>query len=227
MDSIVFFDDVVVPWERVFLHGDVNKLNQTASLTHSSAHTAHQGCAKNLAKCELVLGVALLMTDALGNTRVPHVEERIGELVMYTELMRACMRAAEADAAVDEWGIMCPAPMAAETTRNLFMTAYPRMVEILQLLGSSSLMILPTEADMQGPLGEHIDQYLATDTTSAKERVKLFHLAWDIACSSFGSRQVLYERFFASDPLTRARALAGMFPKRSVTDRVLDFLNQP
>jgi 4-hydroxyphenylacetate 3-monooxygenase len=56
--------------------------------------------------------------------------------------------------------------------------------------------------------------------------VKLFHLAWDIACSSFGSRQVLYERFFASDPLTRARALASMFPKQQVTDRVLDFLGR-
>jgi len=227
MDSIVFFDDVLVPWERVFIHGDVGKLNNTASATHSSSHTSHQGCAKNLAKCELVLGVALLMTETLGNTHLPHVEERIGELVMHTELMRACMRAAEADATLDEWGVMCPAPLPAETTRNLFMTAYPRMVEILQLLGSSSLMILPTEADMSGPLAGHIDQYLATEGSSSKERVRLFHLAWDIACSSFGSRQVLYERFFASDPLTRARVLAGMFPKKSVTDRVLAFLERP
>ncbi|HBK04578.1 MAG TPA: 4-hydroxyphenylacetate 3-monooxygenase, oxygenase component [Acetobacteraceae bacterium] len=226
MDSIVFFDDVLVPWERVFIHGDVGLLNNTASVTHSSAHTSHQGCAKNLAKCELVLGVALLMTETLGNAHLPHAEERIGELVMYTELMRACMRAAEADAQLDEWGVMCPASLPAETTRNLFMTAYPRMVEILQLLGSSSLMILPTEADMNGPLGGHIDQYLATDNSSARDRVKLFHLAWDISCSSFGSRQVLYERFFASDPLTRARALASIFPKKAVTDRVLDFLGR-
>ncbi len=227
MDSIVFFDDVLVPWERVFIHGDVGLLNGTASVTHSSAHSSHQGCAKNLAKCELVLGTALLMTEALGNTHLPHVEERIGELVMYHELMRACMRAAEADAQLDEWGVMCPAPLPAETTRNLFMTAYPRMVEILQLLGSSSLMILPTEADMTGPLAGHIDQYLATDGSAAPDRVRLFHLAWDIACSSFGSRQVLYERFFASDPLTRAKALAGMFPKKAVTDRVLEFLARP
>lgn len=226
MDSIVFFDDVLVPWERVFIHGDVGLLNNTAAVTHSSAHTSHQGCAKNLAKCELVLGVALLMTETLGNAHLPHAEERIGELVMYAELMRACMRAAEADAQLDEWGVMCPAPLPAETTRNLFMTAYPRMVEILQLLGSSSLMILPTEADMGGPLGEHIDQYLATDNSSARDRVKLFHLAWDISCSSFGNRQVLYERFFASDPLTRARALASMYPKKTVTDRVLDFLGR-
>jgi 4-hydroxyphenylacetate 3-monooxygenase len=226
MDSIVFFDDVLVPWERIFIKGDVDLLNGTASTTHSSAHTAHQGCAKNLAKCELVLGVALLVTETLGNGHLPHAEERIGELVMYTELMRACMRAAEADAELDEWGIMCPAPLPAETTRNLFMTAYPRMVEILQLLGSSSLMILPTEADFSGPLAGHIDQYLATDNSSGRDRVKLFHLAWDISCSSFGNRQVLYERFFASDPLTRARALASMFPKQQVTDRVLDFLGR-
>ena len=34
--------------------------------------------------------------------------------------------------------------------------------------------------------------------------VAIFRVAWDIAGSAFGSRQVLYERFFASDPLTRA-----------------------
>jgi len=226
MDCVVFFDDVLVPWERVFLYGDVRLLNNTAPITHSSAHTAHQGCAKNLAKCELVLGVALLVTETLGNAHLPHAEERIGELMMYTELMKACMRAAEADAELDEWGVMCPSSLPAETTRNLFMTAYPRMAEILQLLGSSSLMILPTEADFHTPLAPYIDQYLATDNTIAKDRVRLFHLAWDIACSSFGSRQVLYERFFASDPLTRARALAAIYPKKEVTERVLAFLGR-
>jgi 4-hydroxyphenylacetate 3-monooxygenase len=225
MDCVVFFDDVLVPWERVFLLGDVDRLNGTAAATHSSAHSAHQGAAKNLAKCEFVLGVALLMTEALGNKHLPQVEERIGELMMYTELTRGCMRAAEADATLDQWGMMCPAQLPIETTRNLFMTAYPRMIEILQLLGSSSFLITPSEADFDGPLAGHITQYLATDTTAAPDRVKLFRLAWDIAGSSFGSRQVLYERFFASDPLTRARALASMYPKGEAMQRVLDFLN--
>src|ERR1700730_1524989 len=226
MDCIVFFDDVLVPWERVFLLGDVDLLNRTANVTHSSAHSAHQGAVKNLAKAEFVLGVALLMTQALGNSHLPHVEERIGELMLYTQLTRACMRAAEADAQLDEWGVMCPDLLMVESPRNLFMTAYPRMVEILQLLGSSSFMLTPTEADMKGPLGPAIEQYLATDNSPAKDRVKLFRLAWDIAGTSFGSRQVLYERFFASDPLTRARALASIYPKKEVVDRVLEFLGR-
>ena len=226
MDCIVFFDDVLVPWDRVFIYGDVERLNNVAFATNSTAHSAHQGAAKNLAKCELVLGTALLMSETLGNAHLPHTQERIGELIMYTELTRAAMRASEADAKPNAYGVMTPNTLPAETTRNLFMTAYPKMAEILQLLGSSSFMILPTEADMDGPLKGHIDQYLATEGSNARDRVKLFHLAWDIACSSFGQRQVMYERFFASDPLTRARALAAMLPKKEYTDRVLAFLNR-
>src|SRR6202521_2389553 len=226
MDCVVFFDDVLVPWERVFLLGDVDRLNATPHVTHSTAHSAHQGAAKNLAKCEFVLGLALLMTQTLGNAQLAHTEERIGELMLYTELTRACMRAAEADAALDQWGVMCPAILPVESTRNLMMTAYPRMIEILQLLGSSSFLIQPSEADFSGPLAPAIEQYLATDNTAATDRVKLFRLAWDAAGSAFGSRQVLYERFFASDPLTRARAMAAIYPKDQAMDRVLEFLGR-
>ncbi|MGH7096019.1 MAG: 4-hydroxyphenylacetate 3-hydroxylase C-terminal domain-containing protein, partial [Stellaceae bacterium] len=226
MDCIVFFDDVVVPWERVFLLYDVNRLNATPHITHSTAHSAHQGAAKNLAKCEFVLGIALLMTQTLGNANLPLTEAYIGELMLTTELTRACMRAAEADAEIDQWGVMCPAILPAESTRNLFMTAYPRMIEILQLLGSSSFLLTPSEKDFAGPLAPQIEQYLATDTCTAKERVKLFRLAWDVAGNAFGSRQVLYERFFASDPLTRARALAAAYPKEQVMNRVLEFLGR-
>ena len=75
-------------------------------------------------------------------------------------------------------------------------------------------------------LAPDIAQYLATDAATARDRVKLFRLAWDIAGSSFGSRQVLYERFFASDPLTRARALIAMHgaEREVVMERVRRFL---
>ena len=212
MDCIVFFD--------------VERLNATPHVTHSTAHSAHQGAAKNLAKCEFVLGLALLMTQTLGNAHLPHTEERIGELMLYTELMRSCMRAAEADAATDRWGVMCPAILPVESTRNLMMNCYPRMIEILQLLGSSSFLLTPSEKDFAGPLQPDIEQYLATDNTEARERVKLFRLAWDVAGNAFGSRQVLYERFFASDPLTRARAMAAVYPKGEVIERVREFLGR-
>src|SRR5919109_2524266 len=224
MDCVVFFDDVLVPWERVFLLGDIDLINGTALTTHSAAHTAHQGAAKNLAKAEFVLGVALHMAQTLGNAHLPQVQERIAELMTHTEVMKASLRAAEADAQIDRWGVMCPAGLPLEVIRTLFMNVYPMMVEILQLLGSSSFMIIPAEADFQSELSPEIERYLATDTASARERVKLFRLAWDIACSAFGGRQVLYERFFAGDPLNRAQFLYNIYPKESVVERVREFL---
>ena len=106
------------------------------------------------------------------------------------------------------------------------MTCYPRMIEILQLLGSSSFLLTPSEKDFEGPLAPQIEQYLTTDKVGAKDRVKLFRLAWDVAGNAFGSRHVLYERFFASDPLTRTRAMAAVYPKGPVMERVLDFLGK-
>src|SRR3984893_19587012 len=102
-------------------------------------------------------------------------------------------RSCRAEGEIDRWGVMAPAILPVESTRNLMMTAYPRMIEILQLLGSSSFLLTPSEADFEGPLAPAIEQYLATDNTAARDRVKLFRLAWDAAGSAFGSRQVLYQ----------------------------------
>src|SRR2546421_239977 len=191
-----------------------------------SIRRASPATARSIAKCEFGLGLPSWMTQTLGKAHLPHTEERIGELMLYTELMRSCMRAAEADAATDRWGVMCPAILPVESTRNLMMNCYPRMIEILQLLGSSSFLLTPSEKDFEGPLQASIEQYLATDNTEARERVKLFRLAWDVAGNAFGSRQVLYERFFASDPLTRARAMAAVYPKGEVIERVREFLGR-
>ena len=68
-------------------------------------------------------------------------------------------------------------------------------------------MALPSEGDFDAPIGPEVERYLTTDTADARERVRLFRLAWDVACSAFGGRQVLYERFFGGDPTRNALLL--------------------
>ena len=110
--------------------------------------------------------------------------------------------------------------------RKQFIGMYPRMAEILHLLGSSSLIALPSEADMNGPLAPQIKQYLETDTATAEERVRLFRLAWDTCCSSFSARQVLYERFFGGDAMRNALMLDSLYDKEPMTAWVREFLEQ-
>jgi 4-hydroxyphenylacetate 3-monooxygenase len=226
MDAIVFFDDVLVPWERVFLYGNAQRCNNWAARTNRSAHSGHQVVAKNVVKCQFMLGLANLMVETLGSGQISQVQQMVAEIIENLEVTRACLRAAEAEAELDEWGVMCPAYAPLQVARSLFIRMYPRMAEILQLLGSSSLMALPTEADLNGPLAEEIRQYLDTDTASAQERIRRFRLAWDACCSAFGSRQALYERFFGGDAVRNAIQLYSFYDKEPATRMVQEFLEQ-
>jgi 4-hydroxyphenylacetate 3-monooxygenase len=226
MDAVVIFDDVLVPWERVFLLYDVERANKAFGATNAVIHMAHQVVTKNVAKSEFVLGVASLIVDAIAIEQFQHVQGKIAEMIYYLEAMKAFLRAAEADAQVDKWGMMTPVWPPLDAARNMFTWIYPKMIEILQLLGASGMMGRPTKADVEGPLAETIQKYYQAARLDAVDRIKLFRLAWDIALSSFGSRQVIYERFFFGDPVRMQMATFANYDRRPYMDRVKAFLTR-
>ena len=225
MDAIVFFDDVLVPWERVFLYNDVALCNQWGERTNRNAHTGHQVVTKNVVKCEFMLGLATLMVDTLGSGDLPPTQHLIAEIIENLEITKALLAASEAQASLDEWGIFCPDYRPLLVARKKMIDMYPRMAEILHLLGSSSLMALPAEADLNGPLAEDIHRYMDTDTATAEERIRLFRLAWDVSCSAFGSRQTLYERYFGGDGARNAALLYQIYDRSAQRDMVEEFLS--
>jgi 4-hydroxyphenylacetate 3-monooxygenase len=154
------------------------------------------------------------------------VRERLAEMIITTEVMRACLRASEADAAQDRWGEFVPARAPLDCARNLFPRLYPRLVEIIQLNSSSSLMATPSEADFASALMPEIERYFATAGALARDRVALYRLAWDVAGSAFGGRQTLYERFFFGDPVRMASALVDNTDLQPLIRRVDDFLKR-
>jgi len=207
MDAVVVFDDVFVPWEKVLLYRDIQRCNEAYSRTGAVVHMTHQVVVKNVAKCEFMLGLASLMVSTIGAESFQHIHEKLAEIWVNLETMKAFLRTAEADAQLDEWGVMRPAWNPLDAARNLFPRLYPRMVEIIQQIGASGLVAMPTEADLKGPLIEDIKKYYQAARADAFERIPLFRLAWDASISAFASRQVLYERFFFGDPVRMAGAL--------------------
>ncbi len=207
MDAVVIFDDVFVPWERVFLHRDVKRCNEAYARTGAVVHMTHQVVVKNIAKCEFMLGLASLMVSTIGAEVFQHIQEKLAEIWVNLETMKAFLRTAEVDAQLDEWGVMRPAWDPLDAARNLFPRLYPRMVEIIQQIGASGLVAMPTEADLKGPLAEDVRKYYQAARAEAFDRIPLFRLAWDAALSAFATRQVLYERFFFGDPVRMAGAL--------------------
>lgn len=226
MDAVVIFDDVLVPWERVFLLRDVEHCNRAFAMTGAVAFMAHQVVTKNVAKTEFILGVASLIVDTIAIEPYQHVHEKIAEIIITLEAMRAFLVASEVEAQRNRWGVVQPAWPPLDAARNLYVRTYPRLVEILQLLGASGFMAIPTEQDIRGPMGPYIRRYYQAARAEAIDRIKLFRLAWDIALSAFGSRQVLYERFFFGDPVRMAGAMFNSYDRRPYMERVREFLER-
>jgi 4-hydroxyphenylacetate 3-monooxygenase len=188
----------------------------------------HQVVVKNIAKAEFMMGLAHLLVDAIGAEGFQHIHEKLAELWVNMETMKAFLRAAEADAALDEWGVMRPAWNPLDAARNLFPRLYPRMVEIIQQIGASGLVAMPVEADLKGPLAADVKHYYQAARAEAFDRIPLFRLAWDASLSAFASRQVLYERFFFGDPVRMAGALLASHRSEILerAERVSNFVRQ-
>jgi 4-hydroxyphenylacetate 3-monooxygenase len=226
MDAVAVFEDVLVPWERVFIRGDAALCGGLFRQTTAFVQAIHQFMAKNLVKAEFVLGVASLICQTIKIDQHLHVQAMLGEMVDAVETIWAYLRAAEADAQPEANGIFVPRAETLWTARSFFPRMYPRMIEMLQLMGSSGLMAIPSEADLTGDIGEDVETYFQSATLGGRERVRLFRLAWDVTCSSFGQRQVLYERYFAGDPYRNVASRYLNYDKTRVIGLVHELLGR-
>lgn len=225
-DCVVVFDNVHVPYERVFALGDAELCNGFYTQTSSVNHMTHQVVTRTTAKTEYVLGLVSLLTEAIGIEQFGHVQEDIAEIIATLETLRAFLRAAEADAELNEYGVLTPAWAPLNAARNLYPKLYQRFPQILRKLGASGLMATPTELDINGPAAADIEAYLQAATLTGAERVKLFRLVWDSCISAFSSRQALYEYYFFGDPVRMAGAYVKSYDREPYKAKVQAFLDR-
>ena len=194
-DAVVIFDNVEVPKERMFLVGDPEVYNK-AMTTGWVANIMQQTTIRANVKLTFAWQLATKMAEAV-NADAPAVNEMLGELWSYAELTRSVIEAAEAGA--HEWGngVWFCDERPFRAIRPTLPRWFPRVNEIIKLLGSHSLLATPTRAEMDNPeLRPMIDLYYQGADMSAEERVAIFRTAWDFVGSALAGRGELYERFY-------------------------------
>ena len=225
-DAVVVFDDVIVPWERVFILEDPERANRVNEGTDAIAFMAHQATVREVSKVEFVAGVVTLVAETIGADQFPQVQEKISEILLTAETMRAFIRASEANARVNRWGLMTPDYVPINSARNLWPKVAPALSTVLKQIGASGLMAIPPEEILSTKVRPDVDRYYQAKTTDAEERIRLFKLAWDLAGSSFAGRQDLYERFFFGDPVRMASAYYSWYDKEPYKERVKELLHR-
>jgi 4-hydroxyphenylacetate 3-monooxygenase len=225
-DAVVCFDDVLVPWERVFLLEDPERANKLSEATDAVVFMAHQATVREVAKTEFMVGVATLVAETIGADQFPQVQERIAEMILTLESMRGLLTASEANAKPNRWGLMTPDFVPLNSARNLWPRVSPTLAAVIKQTGASGLMAIPPEEIMDSPARARVDKYYQAKLADADERIRLFKLAWDLVGSSFGGRQELYERFFFGDPVRMASNYYAWYDKEPYKARVKELLHR-
>ncbi|MFJ7936434.1 4-hydroxyphenylacetate 3-monooxygenase, oxygenase component [Sporosarcina sp. NPDC096371] len=225
MDSIVVFDNVLVPWERVFYYDNIAVANSFMACSSFLPFTLHQVVSRQIIKTEFVLGIVQSIIDTINIGAYQHVQEKASEIIVALETMKALVIKSEVEAEKDESGWMRPDQRTLQIAVHTFPRVYPRFTEIIQQLGASGLMAIPTENAFQSDIRKDLDQYLQSKANNAEDRVKIFRLAWDLTMSAFGTRETLYERFFFGDPVRLAGQLYHHYDKKPFVERVKGVLD--
>jgi 4-hydroxyphenylacetate 3-monooxygenase len=224
MDAMVVFDEVLVPWERVFIFRNTDACNAVYRESHAAVHMAHQYVTKDLAKAEFMMGLAFSLARAAKVDEFLHIQGMLTELINMTETVRACLVASEANAAPSPFGTVLPDRWPLEAMRFNFPTMFRRACEIIQTIGAGGLMMVPSNAELGGGLGPEIERYAQAANANAADRIRLFRLAVDASTSGFSGRQQLYERYFAGDPVRASAILYKQYETAAYRDRIDAFL---
>ena len=224
-DALMYFDNVKVPWDRVFVHRDTDMCRAQFHDTPAHIFQNYQAQIRLSVKLKFLVGLAHKITEAIGTTNVPQVREQLGILAANAGMVEGLL-----------YGIEASGSMRGEfylPNRNLIYAAqvvtqelYPRLINLIRDLAGGSLIMLPSSfRDWTNPeLAPILHKTQRSANFNSEDKVKLLKAAWDAIGSEFGSRHTQYEMFYAGARFVAAGHSYRTFDwgsARGMVDRLL------
>lgn len=197
-DAIVYFDDVKIPWERVFVHRNPKMSLAQFHETPAHSYQNYQSMIRLAVKLRFLVGVAHRITETIGTTDFPQVRETLGALAADAGMIDAYVHAMEAKGSLFGPYFM-PDRATLYSAQVMAQKLYPKVVETIRELAGGGMIMLPSCAGdfANDEARQIIGKTMLSPATDAEGRVKLFKLAWDSVGSEFASRHVQYEMFYS------------------------------
>ena len=198
-DAFVIFDDVEIPRDRVFIDGNLGVYNSVMQKTWMP-NIMHQTMIRARVKLDFAWALGRRMAEAI-NATDPGTQQMLGEIWCFAEFARSSIATAEAEA-LEQRGdqgssFWTPSVGPLYALRCMLPSWFPRVNEILRLIGSHFMLAAPQASQFADPeLRTLIDAYLGgANDVDAEARARIFRLGWDFAGSALATRNDQYERF--------------------------------
>lgn len=224
-DSMLFFEDVLVPWDRLFMLYDPAPM--VARYTQANINfLGWSNLCRVHTRMRLLTAVATMIAEAIGVIEYREVAAKLGEMVTYCEMWRHAMEGVENQAFQSEGDAWSLAPN--PSMHIWFAQTSRRMVELLREIAGSGIIMQPSENDLaSAELRPYLDRYMRGKGVDVAYKSRLFRLAHELAASSFGMRQEIYEYWHGGDPNRNRINLLRLYDQSEITGRLKELLSRP
>ena len=197
-DALLYFDDVKVPWERVFVYKDLAMMQKQFHGTPAHVYQNYQCQIRLMAKMQFLAGLARGVAETNGIIGLPQVREALGQIAAEVQMVDALVRSMEVKGRkVGHYFV--PDPHTLYAAQVLTQQLYGKVIGSIRELAGGGVIMLPSSVQDFGNtyLRNLIERTQKSPARSSEERVKFFKLVWDAIGSEFGSRHAQYEMFYA------------------------------
>ncbi len=197
-DAVLYFDDVKVPWDRVFIVDNIEMVAKQFHATPAHVYQNYQAQIRLSVKLKFLLGMARRITEINGTTNFPQVRETLGQLSAEVAMIDAFVVAMEAKGS-QRGAYFVPDRHTLYAAQTLSQQLYGKVLNTLRELAGGGMIMLPSSVrDFDNPeLAQLIGKTQQSPAANAEDKVKFYKLAWDAVGSEFASRHAQYEMFYA------------------------------
>jgi 4-hydroxyphenylacetate 3-monooxygenase len=201
-DAIVMCDRVFVPWERVFVHRDTEMTRHIYQQTPGQCLGNHQSNVRFWAKMGLMCGVLSRVAAASGTEGIPAVRDMLGRMAAFEAVIGGLVHGQIH--AYEDWPggpehYVCFNRRIMYAALNWCTETHGAIVELLRELTGGSIFQMPADESLfeNDALSRIFEAHWWSPNTSARDRLKLYRLAWDLVGSEFAGRHQQYEKFYS------------------------------
>ena len=197
-DAVIYFDDVKIPWERVFVNQNVDMARGQFHDTPGHIYQNYQAQIRLMVKLKFLAGLAKKTAEIIGTIKLPPVQGMLGKLASDAAAVEAFVYGMEASGE-EVNGAWIPNKHLLYSAQVFTQELYAGFVNSVRELAGGALIMLPSSVDDYSieDVAKIIDKTQSASVGTPRDRVKFFKMAWDALGSEFASRHAHYEAFYA------------------------------
>jgi aromatic ring hydroxylase len=186
VETLTIFEDVFVPWERVFLCGEWPYAGRLVELF--ATYHRHTYAGAKAAMLDLLIGAAALAAEYNGVAEARHIQDKLADLMQSAALIYSAGVAAALDYTTVGPGTAIPDPVKTNAGKNFAGVKFYEALRLVHDIAGGLVVTMPGEADYRSPVTQpYLEKYLkGAKGVPTLDRLKLFKFIRDLTASDLG-----------------------------------------